>query len=120
MKEISERARLLLARYRTIESLSPAHEERLLAKLDDALARGTAPRFDDDVATPIAVPLSWFQRAWSVPLSRPIIVILLMALPAVAAVGIAARINRIARRNRDMMDLPTAGLDRSGALLQTL
>ena len=91
MKELGEHARLLLARYNTVESLSPAHEERLLAKLEDAVARGDSPQFDDDVAAPIVVPLSWPQRAWSVPLLRPLIVILLLAMPAVAAVGIARR-----------------------------
>ena len=92
MKELGERARLLLRRYKTVESLSPAHEERLLARLEDAIARGTSPRFDDEMAAPIAVPMNWFQRAWSVPLLRPLIVVLLMAVPAVAAVGIASRL----------------------------
>ncbi|HXI54464.1 MAG TPA: hypothetical protein VNO55_00265 [Polyangia bacterium] len=92
MNEPSERARLLLERYKTVESLSSAHKERLLAKLESAVARGTAPRFDDDGAEPIAVPLSWPQRVWSAPLFRPLVLILLVALPAVAAVGIARRL----------------------------
>jgi hypothetical protein len=45
---LSERARSLLARYKTVESLSPAHKERLLARLQDAVARGTSPRLHDD------------------------------------------------------------------------
>jgi hypothetical protein len=92
MKEPSERARLLLARYKTVESLSPAHEERLMANLESAIARGTSPRFDDDVAAPIVVPLTWPQRVRAAPLFRPLVLILLVALPAVAAVGIAQRL----------------------------
>ncbi|MEA2699884.1 MAG: hypothetical protein QOI66_4155 [Myxococcales bacterium] len=92
MKEPSERARVLLERYKTVESLSSAHKERLLAKLENAVARGASPQFDDDGATPMAVPPSWFQRAWAAPLFRPLILICLVALPAVAAVGIARRL----------------------------
>jgi hypothetical protein len=80
---------MLLERYKTVESLSSAHKERLLAKLENAVARGASPQFDDDGATPIAVPLSWPQRVRSAPLFRPLVLILLLALPAVAAVGIA-------------------------------
>jgi len=90
MKGPSERARLLVARYKTVESLSSAHKERLLAKLEHAVARGTSPHFSDAEAP--HMPPSWPERAWSVPLFRPLILILLVALPAVAAVGIVSRL----------------------------
>jgi hypothetical protein len=90
MKEPSERARLLVARYKTVESLSSAHKERLLAKLEHAVARGTSPHFSDAEAP--QMPPSWPERARSVPLFRPLILILLVALPAVAAVGIVSRL----------------------------
>lgn len=115
MKALGERARLLLARYKTVESLSAAHEERLLARLEAAIARGNSPRFDDDGALPIAVPQSWPQRVWSIPSLRPIIVILLMALPAVAAVGIARRLTPVrvvpppAPTRPAPLDVPTPG-----------
>jgi hypothetical protein len=92
MKEPSERARLLLGRYKAVESLSPSHQERLLAKLEDAVTRGTSPQFDDSDAPPLASPPSWPQRAWSAPLFRPLMLILLMALPAAAAVGIISHL----------------------------
>jgi hypothetical protein len=90
MKGPSERARLLVGRYKTVESLSATHKERLLAKLENAVARGTSPQFSDAEAP--NTPPSWPERAWSVPLFRPLILILLVALPAVAAVGIVSRL----------------------------
>jgi hypothetical protein len=105
MKEFSERARVLLARYKMVESLSPLNRENLLANLEDAVARGASPQFDDDAAAPIVVPQSWPQRTWSVPLLRPLIVILLLAVPAVVAVGIARRL-----RPAEAMPLPARAL----------
>jgi hypothetical protein len=92
MKELGERARVLLGRYKAVESLSSAHKERLLATLENAVARGTPSDFDDGQTLPLALPPDWPQRAWSTPLFRPLIAFLLMALPAVAAVGIVSRL----------------------------
>ncbi|HEY0714811.1 MAG TPA: hypothetical protein VGF45_19175 [Polyangia bacterium] len=91
MKELSENARLLLARYKAVESLTPAHEERLLASLENALARGAQPRFDQagDAGPLVApVPPRVSRRGWVMRLS--VAIVALTAVPALAIVGFKA------------------------------
>ena len=96
MRPLSARSRLLLERYKTVESIPPAEKDRLLANLQEAVSRGVLPGHDVQV-TPLVVPkFTWAYRVWSMSFVRPIIVSTLWALPALAVVGVVSRTAHVA------------------------
>jgi hypothetical protein len=94
MNPLSERARLMLERYKGLETMSGSEKTRLLEDIQNANARGVLPRFEVSAAPSMASQGSSFGRGWSAPARRLIIVSTLLALPAVAAVTIAVRQTR--------------------------
>ena len=91
MNPLSERARLMLERYKVIETMSVSEKTRLLENIQQANARGLLPRFEVSAAPSTASKATSFGRSWSAPAIRLIIVSALLALPAVAAVAFAVR-----------------------------
>jgi hypothetical protein len=91
MIELSARGRELLLRYKTSESLTPAGKARLLSSLQQAVARGTPPRFEVSGSLPASPKGSWAQRVWSFPLTKPLVASAFLALPALAGVSLVTR-----------------------------
>jgi hypothetical protein len=91
MNPLSERARLMLERYKVLETMSGSEKTRLLESIRQANARGLLPRFEVGPAPSTASRGTSFGRRPSAPAMRLIIVSALLALPAVAAVAIAVR-----------------------------
>jgi hypothetical protein len=91
MNPLSDRARLMLERYKVLETMSVSEKTRLLEDIQQANARGLLPRFEMSAAPAMASKTPSFGRSWSVPARRLIIVSTLLALPAVAAVAITVR-----------------------------
>jgi hypothetical protein len=98
MNPLSERARLMLERYKVVETLSVSEKTRLLEDIQNANSRGLLPRFEVSAAPSMASRVSSFGGGWSAPARRLIIVSTLLALPAVAAVTIAVRQTRSSDR----------------------
>ena len=98
MNPLSERARLMLERYKVLETMSVSEKTRLLDSIQQANARGLLPRFEVSAAPSVASKPTSFGRSWSAPARRLIIVSTLLALPAVAAVAIAVRQTRSSDR----------------------
>src|SRR6266404_3433650 len=94
MNPLTERARLMLERYKVLETMSVSEKTRLLEDIQQANARGLLPRFEMSAAPSMASKPTSFGR-WSAPARRLIIVSTLLALPAMAAVAIAVRQTRI-------------------------
>jgi hypothetical protein len=94
MNPLSERARMMLERYKVIETMPVSEKARLLEDIQHANARGLLPRFEINAAPPTASKATSFGRSWSAPARRLIIVSTLLELPAVAAVAIAVRQTR--------------------------
>lgn len=86
---LSQRARLLLDRYKAGESLPEASKARLLATLMRASAHGTQPRFALQETKAGPEPHAP-QNLWRKPLGRAV-AIALFALPALALAALAIR-----------------------------
>jgi hypothetical protein len=89
MRPLSVRARSLLDRYKTSETLPASSKARGLANLMQAVARGTRPRFDVQETSDVNHG-SWLQNLWKSPVTKGI-AITLFALPALAVAGLASR-----------------------------
>ena len=98
MNPLSERARLMLERYKVLETMSVSDKTRLLDNIQQANARGLLPRFELSAAPSMASKPTSLGRSWSAPARRLIIVSTLLALPAIAAVAIAVRQTRSSDR----------------------
>lgn len=91
MNPLSERARLMLERYRVLETMLRSEKARLWEHVKQANAQGLLPRFEMSAAPSPSSRGPSFGRSRSAPAIRLIVASALLTLPAVAAVSIAVR-----------------------------
>jgi hypothetical protein len=82
MKTSSERARLVLERYKAAASPAAGDKARLLDVIQQRALRGDLPRFDIQSAAPVVPKASLIQQVWGSALGKAGVALVVVGLPA--------------------------------------